>query len=261
MDRLPRIKAVLLDLDCTIYFDGAPIPGASDALDRLAALGVSTLFLTNTDSKSPQAIRRGLLPMGLDIPESQLFTPASAALTYLGQRPGARCFGLLSPDLAGLLAPHLVEDGPVDHVIVGDSREFATYDRLNTAFRHIKAGAEILALQKGRYFIRGGNYNLDTGAFVTLLEFASGKNARVLGKPSPDFFRLALDTLGCAPHEAVVAGDDISTDIAGAKAIGAFSVLVRTGKYSLGRRDADAPQPDLVLDSIADLPATLESGT
>ena len=166
---------------------------------------------------------------------------------------------MLSRGLASYLAPYLSESGPADYVIVGDSRELATYGRLNSAFRHIMAGAEILALQKGRYFLRDGNYNLDTGAFVALLEFASGKTARVLGKPSSDFFRLALDTLGCAANEVVVAGDDVTTDVAGARAIGAFSVLVRTGKGRLGPAHG-APQPDMILDSIAGLPGALGGG-
>jgi len=253
------LKAVLLDLDGTVYFDGALIPGAVEAIARLAGMGLATLFLTNTDSRSPQSIRQALLPMGLDVPAPQLFTPASAAAAFLRHRPNARCFGLLSGDLAAYLAPHLSGSGPADYVIVGDSRDLATYERLNTAFRHIMAGAEILALQKGRFFIRDSSYNLDTGAFVALLEYASGKTARVLGKPSPDFFRLALDTLGCAPHEAAVVGDDVTTDVAGARAIGAFSVLVRTGKGSLAPTPG-APEPDMTLDSIAGLPEALGGG-
>lgn len=252
----PALKAVLLDLDGTVYFDDAPIPGAIEAIGRLAAMGLDRLYLTNTDSRSPRSLRQGLLPMGLDIPEAQLFTPASAAAAFLHQRPGVRCFGLLSPDLAEYLAPHLSETGPADFVIVGDSRGLATYDRLNAAFRHIMAGAGILALQKGRFFIRDSQYNLDTGAYVALLEFASGKAARVLGKPSPDFFRLALDTLGCAPEQAAVVGDDVTTDVAGALAIGAFPVLVRTGKGKLPAA-AGAGEPGMTLDSIAELPQAL----
>jgi ribonucleotide monophosphatase NagD (HAD superfamily) len=52
-------------------------------------------------------------------------------------------------------------------------------------------------------------------------------------------------------------GDDVEADIGGAKAIGMRGILVRTGKFREETlRDAD-PQPDAVVDSIADVPAYL----
>jgi ribonucleotide monophosphatase NagD (HAD superfamily) len=83
-----------------------------------------------------------------------------------------------------------------------------------------------VALQKGRYFVREEGYFLDTGAFVAMLEYSSGKTARVLGKPSQEFFHLALSHVGCTPAEAAIVGDDINTDIAGAARTGALGVLV-----------------------------------
>lgn len=132
-----------------------------------------------------------------------------------------------------------------------------SYEALNTAFRHVMAGAEILTLQKGRYFVSSDGYNLDTGAFVQLLEYGSGKTARVLGKPAVEFFRTAVAQVGCAPADVAVVGDDVTTDIAGARAIGAVSVLVRTGKYSDEALASCAVRPDYIVDSIADVPQLL----
>jgi ribonucleotide monophosphatase NagD (HAD superfamily) len=52
-------------------------------------------------------------------------------------------------------------------------------------------------------------------------------------------------------------GDDVEADIGGAKAAGLRGVLVRTGKYREETLAAADPQPDAVIDSIADLPAAL----
>jgi ribonucleotide monophosphatase NagD (HAD superfamily) len=123
---------------------------------------------------------------------------------------------------------------------------------LNAAFRHLRAGAQLIALQKGRYFVRSDGEYLDTGAFVELLQYASGQTALLMGKPSPSFFELALREVDCAPEETLVVGDDVSTDIAGAHAIGARSVLVRTGKFDPDRLGS-APPPTEVLNSVADL--------
>jgi ribonucleotide monophosphatase NagD (HAD superfamily) len=53
-------------------------------------------------------------------------------------------------------------------------------------------------------------------------------------------------------------GDDVDADVAGAQRFGLKTALVRTGKF---RGDA-APwsvSPDVVLDSIVDLPGFMES--
>jgi HAD superfamily hydrolase (TIGR01458 family) len=154
-------------------------------------------------------------------------------------------------------APFLAETGPVQYVLVGDVRECLSYAAFDAAFRHLMAGAELLALQRGRYFLRSDGPHLDTGAFVALLEYASAKQARVLGKPAPAFFRMALHHLGCPADEVAVVGDDITTDVAGAKAIGAFSILVQTGKYDATALGQATSQPDLIIASIAQLPSAL----
>jgi FMN phosphatase YigB (HAD superfamily) len=69
----------------------------------------------------------------------------------------------------------------------------------------------------------------------------------------------ALDALGARPEEAVMVGDDVETDVGGAKALGMRGVLVRTGKFEEKTLAAADPQPDAVIDSIADLPAFLRA--
>lgn len=256
MTRHP-IKAVLLDLDGTLYFKGAPIPGVQQALAEIRAMHLPMRFLTNTDSKTTETLQQQIAGLGLQLPIEELFTPASALLQFLQQHPGKRCYTLLSAELTAALAPALSGEGKVGYVVVGDVREALSYPALDAAFQHLMAGAELLALQKGRYYVRADGYHLDTGAFVQLFEYASGQTARVLGKPSPDYFRLALDPLGCSPAETLIVGDDLTTDVAGARQIGARCALVRTGKYQPDQAERAAREADWVIDSVRDLPALL----
>ena len=83
-----------------------------------------------------------------------------------------------------------------------------TFELLNRIFRKLVAGAELIALQKNRYWLTGGELTLDMGPFVAALEFATGRSARVVGKPSREFFRLALSHLDLAPHQVAMVGDD-----------------------------------------------------
>ena len=252
-----RVRALLLDLDGTLYFRGEPIPHADQATAALREMGFQLRFLTNTDSKTAGTLHGELGEMGLAIEEEEIFSAATAALRFLQERPGKRYYCLVSQELTTAFAPFHAAEGAVDYVIVGDFRDSVSYDLLNTAFRHVMAGAEIVALQKGRYFVSKEGYNLDTGAFVQLLEYGSGKTARVLGKPSAEFFRLAIEQMACSPEQVVVVGDDVTTDIAGARAVGALSVLVRTGKYSDEALERSSVKPDYVVDSIADVPQLL----
>jgi HAD superfamily hydrolase (TIGR01458 family) len=118
-------------------------------------------------------------------------------------------------------------------------------------------GAELVALQRNRMWLRPDGLSLDVGPFVAALEYAADVEAVVVGKPARAFFALALTQLGAEPADAAMVGDDVESDVLGAMRAGLRGVLVRTGKY----RDATArradPQPDAVIDSIADLPALL----
>jgi HAD superfamily hydrolase (TIGR01458 family) len=114
-------------------------------------------------------------------------------------------------------------------------------------------GAELLALQRNRYWRTDEGLSLDAGPFVAALEYASGKSATVVGKPERNFFRLALEDMGLEPHAVAMVGDDAEADVAGAQGVGLRGIQVRTGKYRQGAEG----KPDLILDSFAGLPEAL----
>jgi ribonucleotide monophosphatase NagD (HAD superfamily) len=96
--------------------------------------------------------------------------------------------------------------------------------------------------------------SLSAGPFVRALEFATNKKATIVGKPSKTFFELALMDMGLEAGQVAMIGDDITTDMGGARSMGMQGILVRTGKY---REDAGEPagiRPDYLLDSIGQLP-------
>jgi len=95
---------------------------------------------------------------------------------------------------------------------------------------------------------------LSAGPFAAALEYATGKEAEVIGKPSPGFFLGALREMGAGPREAAMVGDDIVTDIGGAQFCGMKGIQVRTGKYREEVVRRSGITPDLVIGSLADLP-------
>jgi ribonucleotide monophosphatase NagD (HAD superfamily) len=81
----------------------------------------------------------------------------------------------------------------------------------------------------------------------------------VAGKPEAAFYRWALSDVGANPKETAMIGDDVEFDLTGAAALGMKTILVRTGKFREETLQAAERKPDAVLDSVADLPAFLES--
>ena len=101
----------------------------------------------------------------------------------------------------------ITEDDP-DVVLVGDLGVGFTYPRLDAAFRCLMEGAELVALQKNRYWQNEGGLSLDAGPFVAALEYASEKRAVVVGKPEESFFRIALEDMGLEASAVAMVGDD-----------------------------------------------------
>jgi ribonucleotide monophosphatase NagD (HAD superfamily) len=74
------------------------------------------------------------------------------------------------------------------------------------------------------------------------------------------FFQGAAESMGVEVFNLAVVGDDPGTDVAGAHACDAAAILVKTGRFQEGAAAPGMPQPDLVLDSVATLPAALGVG-
>jgi HAD superfamily hydrolase (TIGR01458 family) len=248
------IRGVLLDLAGVIYDGNHALPGAIDAVARLHQAGLRLRFVTNTTRSTKQTLLTRLAKLGLDISESELFTPGQAARDWLTAHDSSPVLVVhpnLGQEFDGLPAREKRA------VVVGDAGDAFDYTHLNRAFRALIDGAELIALAKNRTFKdEDGSLSLDAGAFVTALEYASGKTATVLGKPSPDFFAAALSSMDCPLEDVVMVGDDAEADVAGALRAGlAEALLVRTGKYREGDETRFEPPPTA---TVADLAAAAD---
>lgn len=257
---LTGITTVLLDLDGVLYVEDDPIPGALEAVAELRARGLRLRFVTNTTSRSRAQVAARLARLGFPLPADNVLTPAALAVRHCGAKGHRHVMLMVAPalreDLAGLAEVRPGEQP--DAIILGDLGEGFTYHALNNAFRAMEAGAELVALQRNRFWKRSDGLAMDVGAYVAALEYATGTDATVVGKPEQAFFAAALaDAQGDSAH-AVMVGDDIEADIGGAQAAGIPGVLVRTGKFREGSAARSGVVPAATIDSIADLPALLE---
>jgi HAD superfamily hydrolase (TIGR01450 family) len=125
---------------------------------------------------------------------------------------------------------------------------------MQEAFEYLTGGAAFIALGRDRYWLKEDRLALDAGPFVAGLEYATGRDATVAGKPNPAFYRAAIRSLGLTASTSVIMiGDDVWSDVEGAQLAGLQGWLVRTGKHRDLVLQESGIQPDRVLGSIAEL--------
>jgi HAD superfamily hydrolase (TIGR01458 family) len=243
------IKALLFDISGVLYVDRDPVPGAVEVLRSLQHSGLALRFVTNTSRKPRGQVFDELLRMGFPVQESQIFT-APRAVHHLILERSLRPYCLIHPDLETEFVD--CDQTVPNAVVVADAAERFDYAHLNRAFQLLVAGAPLIAVGDNRYFSSGGALHLDAGPFVKALEYAAGVEAEVVGKPAAIFFRSVLASVGCAPEEALMIGDDALADVEGGLKAGLQACLVRTGKYRPGDEKRIALPGARLADSVVE---------
>jgi HAD superfamily hydrolase (TIGR01450 family) len=276
---LGGVRALILDADGVIVFKGLPIAGATEAIRDLTAKGIPFRVVTNFSISHRETLAARFMAGGLPITADRIITGASAAAAHTATtHAGQPLFVLaaadatrewdgqhvLTPDEAGAAEP-----GSVAAVVIADAGDDLSYRSMATAFRHIRAGSAFLAAHRNPWWLTPEGETLDAGAFVVGLEYGTGQRARIMGKPSPDVFRLAAaglqeDLGGRLPRAAMaMVGDDLQADIAAAQRVGMKGILVLTGKTdsaeaqaALARRTSRGP--DGIAPSLTEVVAALD---
>ena len=249
--RLRGIETVLLDLDGTLYVGSQAVPGAFEAVRWLRDQGLTVRFCTNTDSVTLTGLADRLAERGFEAAEDEPVTPVAVAARLFASAPEARVLAVAADGVRELLGRSLAGPGePASHVLVADPSYGATYDDLDAAFRawgRRGAGRHPGPTRLGPRRRRAPGYRRWCGCWSTPPAGPPGCCRR---SSSPPWTPLAgADT-------ALVVGDDLAADVGGGRAVGAATVLVRSGKGDRPQPGADA-EPDAVVDSVADLPGLL----
>jgi len=255
------VACILLDIDGVLHVSGEPISGVPEAVSELRHGGHALRFVTNNSTRPRARLAEELRTMGYAVePEELQTTPGAAVRELAGKRVLALVMPAIVSDLEGL---ELVGDH-ADAVLIGgcdetlEPNQVFSYMNLARAFAELQMGADFYCLHKNRWWQTSRGPLLDAGAFVAGLEYATGVEATVVGKPSPTYFAAALDALGAEPELTWLVGDDAESDVRAAQLFGMRTALVRTGKFRPDTLERLDVTPDVVLSSIADLPDWLE---
>jgi glycerol-1-phosphatase len=250
---------VLLDLDGTVWVADQVTPGAPEALAELRAAGKAIMFVTNDAARSPEEYVRKLWSLGLKASLEEIVTVGAAIQFLLAERgSGAATYVVGAPAIHRHVAEsgqRVVNGTPAAaraEIVVLAAHEGLGYEELRTATQAVLAGAEMICAGRDRTFPMADGPWPGTGLVVAGLEFATERTARSAGKPDRIIFDAALDRLG--PGRALMVGDRLESDLAGAAAAGLDGAIVLTGVTTRAAAQAARdPSPVAIAESLHDL--------
>jgi HAD superfamily hydrolase (TIGR01450 family) len=270
---LDAYDGFLVDAYGVLVTAAAALPGARALVDEVRARDKGLVVVTNDASRTPARCAARYRELGLPIEAEQVVSSGALVVDVLAERSVDGLVLVLGPDDARQMVEaggYALTDaraaegsGALAAVVVADEAFVPFIDTVNATItalvRAIDRGARPVLLLPNPdvlYPRGGGALGFTAGGVAALLEH--GLRARfgpdaprfeVLGKPEPRIFATAARRLGAA--RPLMIGDQLDTDVVGARRAGLDVLLVGTG---VGRARPDAPadhQPTYVLPSLA----------
>lgn len=273
---VPAYKAVIFDIDGTVVAGRNPLPGAEETLQWLRRMNTPFLFLTNDSHHSPEQKASFISRAGVTVYPDEIISSGQVlqgfvrdnslqgAKAFIMGEIGKPCFA----ESAGLIPCRDIDQiDSCELVIAGDGkfdwRE--TFQAvLNYFIRH--SDRRFVVLNPDSYWLYSttGKFGIGAGAqarFITglLKEMHINIDLVYLGKPYKYLFQCACRHLQekfalnfLPPHEIIMVGDALFSDIAGAHNAGLTPALVMTGVTTPEMLETVpiAERPELIFESI-----------
>jgi 4-nitrophenyl phosphatase len=259
------IEGIVVDLDGTVYRAGEPIPGAVEAIERVRNQGIAVVFCSNNPTKTPGEYADRLTSMGVDCDPADVVPASTVTRDYLREHHAEEPTYLVgAPSLRRYLeaAGQDIVDTPDASVFVASWDETFDYAEMQAALDCIDEETTFLGTDPDRTVPDDHGLMPGSGAVIASVAGTVGRDPdRVLGKPSDEAADAVLDRLGLPAERCLVVGDRLDTDLAMGAERGMATALVGTGVTDPADLPDDpgdrAVDPDLVLDSLAELPGLL----
>jgi HAD superfamily hydrolase (TIGR01450 family) len=264
---LDHYEGILLDVYGVLMDARGPLPGAAELLGYLEGHHRPYAIVTNDASRSPATYTARFARYGITVPPDRFVTSGSLLGGYTPIRGRRTC--VLGTDdsrayaeSGGAVVVGLGDD--LDALAVCDDSGFdflpGIETALNAVIRAVDAGrrpALVLPNPDLVYPKGGGELGFTAGAIALLVETALARRFPVLGlrfdhlgKPEPHLFAEAARRLAIAPDRLVMVGDQLETDIAGARAAGVATALLAGVSRWEHAHPASAVAPRWLLDTL-----------
>ncbi len=248
----------VIDMDGVLYRGNRKIGGADTFIKFLQDNGIPFLLATNNSTKTREMYVEKLKNMGIKVKEENIITSAYVTAEVLKKEEN-RASALIIGEIGifeeikkiGWDILDLKNWSKAEYVIVGMDTTL-TYEKLKAGCLAINNGAKFIATNDDKNFPSEEGLIPGAGSMVAALEAATGKKARVMGKPNGPYVNMIKSLLGS--EDIWVVGDRIETDMLLAEKLGAKKVLVLSGVTKELVKNVD-----YVINDVGELPALLSS--
>jgi HAD superfamily hydrolase (TIGR01450 family) len=225
-------KAVIFDLDGTIYFGNKVAYYALDIIGALKKIGYLIIFFSNNSRETRQDICAKLSSMNINTNISKIYTSSYATCMYLKKNNIYNIFligtegfrrELLSFDI------NIVDEKLCESVVVGLDFDF-TYDTIAKAVAAIHNGANIIASNADKNFpsengVKKPGANAILSSILGSLDNLNYK-CDIVGKPNTYMLEIICNDWKLDKKDIFVVGDSLESDIAMADNFKCKSILV-----------------------------------
>lgn len=255
---LENKKLFLLDMDGTIYLGNRLFDGTRDFLSHVKESGGRYMFLTNNSSKSVASYVEKLASLGVPAEPEDFFTSTDATIADFQNKDYRKIYALGTASFkeqlraAGLPVTDKREAG-IDCLLMGFDTELSFQKLEDACILLLDSKIDYVATNPDWVCPTSFGYVPDCGSIAEILERASGRRPRFIGKPEPDMILQAMKKIGAAKEETVIIGDRIYTDIMSGRNAGVDQIFVLSGE---GTREDIAKYgvtPTYVMESIREL--------
>lgn len=259
MDDLSNVKGLIIDMDGVLWQDTVPIGDLESIFNRIRDLDLKFILATNNATRTVEEYLEKLAGFDVYLSDEQVINSAQATGIYLQEKytPGTKVYVVGQPSLKQTLEHFgmvVCDDANNNIQVVIASLDYKlTYEKLKTASLLIQSGCEFVGTNRDRTLPTPEGFIPGSGTVIGALEIASGRKAKVIGKPEPLLYEMALKRLGLPPTETLAVGDRLETDIAGAQAAGIHTALVLTGASTLKQAQNFNPPPEIVTQDFTEL--------
>ncbi len=262
----------LIDVEGTLVIDKRyqPVPGALEWVASLRERGSRIAILTNNTTLTPDELAARLREIGFGVRDPEIVSSQTRMVEILRELGEPDCWvlgaGALRRTLeaAGLRAFDLATEEPPREerpraLVLGwiDNPDGRLLSRAVELL--LRPGTSFVTLHRNRLFRNSGRTEPGLGAWAAALEYATGVQARLAGKPAPALFRSAVEKLDLPPERVTMVGDDPLADLAPARELGMETIFVLSGKYpdeAVLQGIEPERRPDRVVGSVAELRVT-----
>ncbi len=224
-NQFSKIKAIVLDLDGTVYNGENLVDNALEAINSLRHRGFEIYFCTNNSTQTRQKIADKLLHLGIETTSDSIYSAGYAAAHYL-VTAGIRQVSLLG--MAGLKSElcnaglTVVDELDKGQALVVGLDPTINYARMSSFAALHGKDMPIIACNRDRWFPNSnGDLIPGCGIMVDLVEALLGRSVDlVAGKPNTLLLEMLSRQSGLNKDELLIIGDSLESDVAVAEAFG-----------------------------------------